>query len=636
MADIFLSYSSSDRDRVTPIVAALERRGWSVWWDRAILPGGAFEELIDEAIAAARCVVVAWSKTAVESRWVKNEALEGMERDILVPLMLEEVRIPVAFRQTQAARLIGRDLDPASEGFLKLLDGVAAILGVASEPLPDETPQGTATNSVAVLPFRDMSSENAYGWLGDGIAEDLINGLSQLSDLQVASRGDAFSFRESHHRTTEIGKALGVSTVLDGSVRVIGDRARILVELVSVADGFHLWSGKFDGSLEDAFSFQDEIVLKVIGALKIALTENFREQLAALGSKNIEAHRLLQQSIFEVHSQRVETLERILELEPEDIGAHRLLISTLEVIGSMGGVTEGSHQRLRDLRENIMRVDANDVRPNPWFEPYTLLAGDWNWQEAAEVLIQTVRLGNYPPLDRWVLRAMGLHPLVLLHRMALESGNFYQLGKLTAAYGDNPKTRLLDLVWAALGSGRYDDAIRFALSTLAIQPKNAFVASTLIATYIKTGRYAEAREFLPRFGSIGDPKRAKFYSAMLELTDGDAQTGARLTEEFDTLAPGMLFMRGVLQMYLGEVDTGFDHWHEAVRRRDIQISWINFMYTYAPDFIVDDARFNEIRIRCGRSHAWKLELGARIESLGEELGKDWSRDTEPQFARWIT
>src|SRR5512145_453969 len=92
MSDIFLSYASADRERVRPLVRALERHGWSVWWDRTILPGRTFDQVIEEALAAARCVIVVWSQHSVDSDWVKTEAAEGARRRMLVPVLLDEGR----------------------------------------------------------------------------------------------------------------------------------------------------------------------------------------------------------------------------------------------------------------------------------------------------------------------------------------------------------------------------------------------------------------------------------------------------------------------------------------------------------------------------------------------------------------
>jgi formylglycine-generating enzyme required for sulfatase activity len=141
MSDIFLSYASEDLPRVLPLVRALEDRGWSVWWDRTILPGRTYDIVIEEALEAARCVIVVWSNTSVTSDWVKTEAAEGVRRRILVPVALDAVRIPLEFRRIQAAQLMDwRDTDPHPE-FEKVIRSVTGLLGPMSPAtsIPSET-----------------------------------------------------------------------------------------------------------------------------------------------------------------------------------------------------------------------------------------------------------------------------------------------------------------------------------------------------------------------------------------------------------------------------------------------------------------------------------------------------------------
>lgn len=107
MSDVFLSYAEEDRTSAELLAAALEREGLSVWWDRRIAPGQPFDEVIEEALGSAGCVVVLWSSSSVESRWVRAEAEEAVGRGVLVPALLEPVRIPLAYRRLQAANLLG-------------------------------------------------------------------------------------------------------------------------------------------------------------------------------------------------------------------------------------------------------------------------------------------------------------------------------------------------------------------------------------------------------------------------------------------------------------------------------------------------------------------------------------------------
>ena len=129
MSDIFVSYASADRDRARAIAQALTEHGWSVWWDRTIPPGKQFDEVIEEALDAARCVVVLWSKASVASTWVKTEAAEAMRRKILVPVLIEDVKIPLEFRRLQAADLSRWNGEKAHEELQKFFASIETNVG---------------------------------------------------------------------------------------------------------------------------------------------------------------------------------------------------------------------------------------------------------------------------------------------------------------------------------------------------------------------------------------------------------------------------------------------------------------------------------------------------------------------------
>lgn len=132
MSEIFISYASKDHALAKDIAEALEEQGWSVWWDRNIPPGKTFDEVITEALNIAKCVVVLWSGKSTSSNWVKEEASEGARRNILVPVLIEDVTIPLGFKRIQAANLIGWKKGTKNDNVRQFLEAVAQTLGADS------------------------------------------------------------------------------------------------------------------------------------------------------------------------------------------------------------------------------------------------------------------------------------------------------------------------------------------------------------------------------------------------------------------------------------------------------------------------------------------------------------------------
>ena len=129
MSDLFISYASADRETARKFADALEGLGWSVWWDREIPPGKTFDQVIEEELNSARCVVVLWSKESVRSRWVRTEASAALDRECLVPALIDTVAIPLEFKRIQAATLTDWYGDTADPEFERLVHAVRQMLG---------------------------------------------------------------------------------------------------------------------------------------------------------------------------------------------------------------------------------------------------------------------------------------------------------------------------------------------------------------------------------------------------------------------------------------------------------------------------------------------------------------------------
>src|SRR2546430_9787558 len=129
MADIFISYARVDRERAQALAAALDLEGWSVWWDRDIPPGRTFDDVIEEALNAAKCVIVLWSKDSVRSEWVKAEASDAAHRHLLVPILADEVTPPLEFRRIQSAALFDWGNLPSNPDWSHLCESLGSLTG---------------------------------------------------------------------------------------------------------------------------------------------------------------------------------------------------------------------------------------------------------------------------------------------------------------------------------------------------------------------------------------------------------------------------------------------------------------------------------------------------------------------------
>ena len=226
MADVFVSYARNDKARVAPLVAAIEAKGWSVWWDPEITPGQQFDDQIDAEIAAALAVLVVWTPASVASRWVRGEAREAAERGILVPVRFDQARLPMDVRAIHTTDLDGWGDNAATPPARNSCGaGRPNCSAQASRPrspgarLFVGVRQGCPALTICVLPFVNMSGDPEQEYFSDGITEDIITDLSKVSALGVVARNTAFIVQGQNVDVAQVARQLKVSHVLEGSVR---------------------------------------------------------------------------------------------------------------------------------------------------------------------------------------------------------------------------------------------------------------------------------------------------------------------------------------------------------------------------------------------------------------------------------
>jgi len=338
MSDIFVSYARATERQARQIADTLRLRGYAVWRDDELPAHRAYSEVIEERIKSAKAVLVLWSADAAKSQWVRAEADAARGAGTLVQVTMDGTLPPMPFNQIQCADLSGWAGDTTSQGWLKveaslaLLAGAGGLSANAGEAVPSAP---TRKLSVCVLPFVNMSGDAEQEYFSDGISEDIITDLSKISALSVIARNTAFTYKGKVLDVKEVARELGVSHVLEGSVRKAGSRVRITAQLIDGKAGDHLWAERYDRDLDDIFAIQDEISKAIAGALQLKLLPKEKKAIEDRGTESAEAYNLYlmarQQWISgnDGDQRRDQVVERILHqataLDPEYARAWALL-----------------------------------------------------------------------------------------------------------------------------------------------------------------------------------------------------------------------------------------------------------------------------------------------------------------------
>lgn len=262
--------------------------------------------------------------------------------------------------------------------------------------------------SIAVLPFTNMSADPEQEYFCDGIAEDIINDLTQVPNLRVVARTSAFAFKGKNLDIRHIGRQLNVANVLEGSVRKAGDRVRVTAQLVTVKDGYHLWSERYDRKLDDIFAIQDDISRTIVETLKLKLGG---EASGARGGGDvpIEAYDLYSKGRYQLNLRTAEGFRQALRSFEQAIEISRdyglafagladtyFLIFAYDMMEPREAISRSRHAAQRALELEPRQVEAA-----------TTLGGiltyyDWAWEEAEAAFRQALTYGSsYVSANQW-------------------------------------------------------------------------------------------------------------------------------------------------------------------------------------------------------------------------------------------
>jgi adenylate cyclase len=275
-------------------------------------------------------------------RTVRNSVPESVERAVTRAMSTDAVeRFPTASMFAQA-----------------LAPGLTTPTDTQTIPQPVVS----AAKSVAVLPFANMSPDPENEYFTDGMAEEIINALTKIQSLRVASRTSSFAFKGKNEDINEIGRKLRVSTVLEGSVRKMGNRLRITAQLVNVADGYHLWSERYDREMEDVFAIQDDISQAIVKALRVILSEGEKKAIESSRTDNLQAYEfyLRGRQFFEFRRKSLEyarqMFKRAIELDPNYALAHAGIADCCSLLYMMFDARESNLKQAESASNTALQL----------------------------------------------------------------------------------------------------------------------------------------------------------------------------------------------------------------------------------------------------------------------------------------
>lgn len=306
MPDIFISYARADRDRIESLARSLEAEGFDVWWDRNIAPGVHFTKETEAQLNAAKVILVAWSCASIESMWVADEAEVGKRKRNLLPVSIDAVEPAIGFRQLQTLAFDTWKGDAASPEYRQLVAALRARIGGGLEearasPANSARQALASQQSIAVLPFDDLSDVRDQDHFADGLVEDIITGLSRIPQLVVISRTSTFPFKGRDVPNGEIAERLGARFILRGSVRRAGERLRVTGQLVNAEIDRVIWSKKYDRDIANIFDVQDDLTEEIVSSLDIEIVSGEQGRHRRGKFSSAESVEVLYRGMYEYH-----------------------------------------------------------------------------------------------------------------------------------------------------------------------------------------------------------------------------------------------------------------------------------------------------------------------------------------------
>ncbi len=507
-----------------------------------------------------------------------RRAFSGLGRDEPAPL----TGVPTELQQV-VARCLRRD--PAGR-FQTAAELKAALETVAQEP--------QATPSIAVLPFANLSADKENEYFSDGLAEEIINALTKLPGLRVAARTSSFAFRGRDLDARKIGAELNVGQILEGSVRKAGERIRVTAQLINVADGYHLWSERYDRRMADVFDIQDEIAQAIVDRLRVQFTGE--QPLVKRHTANLDAYHLYLKGRYwwntltsEGFNKAVECFERAIAQDPGFALPYTGLVMAYAYLGNHGWTNPLELMpKAKNYALKALVIDETLAEAH-WAHALVLYFYDWDWLEAESEFRRAIALN---PRDATIAMFFAF---LLIHTGRTEEA-LAQGARALALEPVSVETNR-HMTYLYCDARRFDQAIAQGRKTVELHPHYASAYLNLGLAYLYSEMYGEAVETFQaaRVLARGDPLY-DFCLACVYARSGKQTQAWEILGNLERLGYGAMWL-GWLCAALGDRDRAFGFLEKAYQRREGLLASINVEPVLDP--LRSDPRFADLVRRIG-------------------------------------
>ncbi|HEV8119359.1 MAG TPA: protein kinase [Thermoanaerobaculia bacterium] len=499
----------------------------------------------------------------------------------------------------EIAEIVGHCLEKSPEERFQSARDLAFALRVAereargpSSGRSDGAPRSGVTGvlsseaagpSIAVLPFRNLSPEKESEYFSDGVTEEIINALSKIEALRVASRTSAFAFKGKDEDVRRIGAALGVGSVLEGSVRQSGKRIRIGAQLVNVADGYRVWSERYDRQMEDVFDVQDEIARSIAEALKVRLLPSEVAGLSSRGTDNVEAYNDYLKGLYYFNRREapeaIAEFERALARDPRYTAAYTGLADSYCIYGFYGGIpTLDAFAKARDAARKAEELEPDSAEV---LVALALVEHYFGWdmvKEEAE-LRKAIRLS---PSSAAAHSWLGL--MLAFNNRAEEALELARRATQLEPFSPNAQT---NVGWGHFGARRFEESLAEFRRALHIDPNAPYPLWAIAINYMQLQRPREAIAALEKAIEVTKGRQSHYVALLggayaaagktkeaLDLLD---ELNRRLATEY--IAP---FHLAFLHIPLGNADVAIDCLERSCAERNALGWWPRACAFYDP------------------------------------------------------